>query len=167
MDTSWNWDYFKPAPEAGLAGEWGGYDSNYDAFERYVPGSDAPWGSSKYSGNMDDFYQQQLANALRQEQGYNNRAREAERIRMEALQNPQEAPPVDWSWAFGGKGLPDVQLGTGVPYGSEAEWLINPNYDLKKGMTNREVISALGPIWSEQENQRWQNWMAEDQPCLV
>lgn len=155
VDTSWNWDAFAPEPNAG--GQWGGYDPGYDAFERYVPGRDSPWGSAKYEGDNDAFYQQQLANALRQEQGYMNRMRESQRRAGESAQNPKGPMKMDWSWAFGGKGLPDVNVSPGTPGGAEqGGWQRNPYYGITPGMTNSEILGAIGHSLSPADQARWQ-----------
>lgn len=96
-DQSWKWDYFQPKSVG--AGEWGGYDQDYQAFERYQPGMDSPWGMPDIEGGNRDFYQQQFVNQLRDEQGYQNRERAAQMRRQEALESPAGNPNYADMWA--------------------------------------------------------------------
>lgn len=115
-DTSWNWDHFREKAPGDR--QWGGYDEDYQAFERYQPGDRSPWGMPNIEGGNRDFYQQQFANQLRDEQGYQNRERTAQRARERAEKNPYEHLMDDagsWDWAYGGKGLPEVTMGAGAP----------------------------------------------------
>ena len=110
-DTTWDWDYFRE--KAGGDRMWGGYDVDYQAFERYQPGMDSPWGMNNIEGNNFDFYQQQFVNLLRDEQGFDARQRESQRRAQDAYDNPYEAIEMDWSWANNGQGLPEVSVSTG------------------------------------------------------
>ena len=87
-------------------------------------------------GGNRDFYQQQFVNQLRDEQGFQNRERQAQELRNFAMENPYEAAPTDWSFANKGKGIRDVQMGTGqsVPSG------YNLNKGLSSGATNDEIF---------------------------
>jgi hypothetical protein len=117
-DTSWDWNYFRDRAPGDR--QWGGYDEDYQAFERYIPGMDSPWGLPNVKGGNEDFYQQQFLNQLRDEQGFRNRQRTAQMRSAEAAENPLFNPLTDpdadpWSWAYGGQGLPEVKMGTGQP----------------------------------------------------
>jgi hypothetical protein len=75
---------------------------------------------AQQTGSNKDFYAQQFNNMLRQSQGMQKSAI-ASGIRAQ-LENDasraasQQAPkPTDWSWAFGGKGLPQVRVNPGLP----------------------------------------------------
>jgi hypothetical protein len=135
-DTSWDWDAF--APKTRGDNSWGGYDQDYQAFERYQPGMDSPWGMPNVEGGNEEFYQQQFANQLRDEQGYQSRERAAQDRYQDALNNPFEAGPTDWSWANSGDGLGIVTEGTGR---------ISPkSYSLKdayKDMDNQSIWSDI------------------------
>jgi hypothetical protein len=133
VDTSWNWDAFAPKREGD--GAWGGYDTDYQAFERYQPGMDSPWGMPDVQGGNEAFYQQQFVNLLRDEQGFRNRQRESQRLYQEALDNPLEAPPIDWSWAYGGKGLKPVREGTGIPVTNDG-FIVNDRF---AGMSGADI----------------------------
>jgi len=136
QDTSWNWDHFVPKREGDSA--WGGYDEDYQAFERYQPGMDSPWGMDNLQGGNKDFYQQQFVNLLRDEQGYQNRERQAQERRQDAFENPTVAPAMDWSWANSGEGLKDVTLGTGQT--TPTSFTPNQAY---AGMNNQEVWNQM------------------------
>lgn len=114
-DTSWDWNFFRDKAPGDR--QWGGYDEDYQAFERYQPGMDSPWGMPNIEGGNEDFYQQQFVNALRDEQGYQNRERAAQMRRQEAEANPYEGIKGSemWDWAYGGKGLPEVRTNMGGP----------------------------------------------------
>jgi len=136
-DTSWDWDYFRD--KAGGDRQWGGYDADYQAFERYQPGMDSPWGMPNIEGNNNDFYQQQFVNLLRDEQGFDARQREAQRRQQEAFDNPYEAIEMDWSWANNGQGLPEIVMGTGVQ--GDKQYSLSNNFSTDS--TNNEVLSQL------------------------
>jgi hypothetical protein len=140
-DTSWNWDAFSPQNGSG---EWGGYDEDYQAFERYQPGMDSPWGMPNVEGGNEDFYQQQFVNLLRDEQGYQSRERQAQAERQDAFENPYAAAPTDWSWANGGQGLPSVVEGTGVMPGGERQ--LGSQYE---GLNNQEIFGQVAPQLSD------------------
>ena len=150
VDTSWNWDAFAPKRQGDAA--WGGYDEDYQAFERYQPGMDSPWGMPDIEGGNNDFYQQQFVNLLRDEQGFQSRERGAQAIRQDALDNPYEAAPTDWSWANSGEGLKDVQMGTGNPSRvATGEYQTNPNYSWDSDTTGSQILADIMPILSDAE----------------
>ena len=134
VDTSWDWSFFRD--RAPGERQWGGYDEDYQAFERYVPGMESPWGLPNVEGGNKDFYQQQFLNQLRDEQGYQNRERAAQMRRQEALNaEPQDISGEDmWSWAYGGQGLPDVTMGTGQSQPA--------GYDLNKAFQSGQATNA-------------------------
>jgi hypothetical protein len=150
-DTSWNWDAF--APKSPGDGAWGGYDQDYQAFERYQPGMDSPWGMPDVMGGNESFYQQQFVNQLRDEQGFQNRERSAQMRRQEAAENPYEAAPIDWSWANNGQGLPTVETAGGT-----ADNPTMSQYGLRDPFvagetTNREIYdAAMAAGWIEPNN---------------
>lgn len=121
-DTSWNWDAYRDRAPGDR--QFGGYDEDYQAFERYIPGMDSPWGLPNVKGGNEDFYQQQFLNQLRDEQGYRSRQKAAQKRSNQAALNPYEAVSADdvWSWANNGEGLRDVQMGGGAP---EVQWDLN------------------------------------------
>ena len=135
-DTSWDWDAF--APKTRGDNGWGGYDQDYQAFERYQPGMDSPWGMPDVEGGNKEFYAQQFVNQLRDEQGYQSRERAAQDRRQDALNNPFEAAPTDWSWANNGLGLKDVTMGGGEVIPSS--YSLNDQYD---GMSNIDIWNSV------------------------
>jgi hypothetical protein len=147
-DTSWDWDAFAPKREGD--GAWGGYDEDYQAFERYQPGMDSPWGMPNIEGGNTDFYQQQFVNQLRDEQGYQSRERAAQGRRQDALENPYEAGPMDWSKVNNGKGLGQVDISTGTPEDNRS-WGLAEGFT--EGMTQNEILSqaANWDGWGENE----------------
>ena len=157
-DTSWLWDSFKPKNTGD--GGWGGYDEDYQAFERYQPGMDSPWGMDNIEGGNRDFYQQQFVNQLRDEQGYQNRERAAQGRRMFAQNNPQEtdAQMGDWSWANNGKGLGQVDVSTGTPEDNR-QWGLNTGFN--SDMTNEEVVRRAFEFdtFSKDQQKNMQYWL--------
>ena len=161
-DTSWDWDYFKNKNEGDNA--WGGYDVDYGAFERYQPGQDTPWGMPNVEGGNDEFYQQQTANYMRDQQGFLNRQRNSQRAAYEAESNPYEnwmAGSNDWSWANNGKGLPTVTMGGGEPPPQ--------TFKLRQGFTrdtsNLGILNSLRSLdafSSEGDQEKFQNWSQTD-----
>jgi len=121
-DTSWNWDAYRDRAPGDR--QFGGYDEDYQAFERYIPGMDSPWGLPNVKGGNEDFYQQQFLNQLRDEQGYRSRQKAAQKRANQAALNPYEAVAAEdvWSWANNGEGLREVQMGGGAP---EVQWELN------------------------------------------
>jgi len=105
----WDWEVFQPGAPSMEGG--GGYDPNDYAFDRYVPGQESPWGIPDVQGGNRDFYRNQFVNLLKGEQNFQDRQRDADAQRQFALENPLEAPALDWSWAD----LPDR---TAQPAGS-------------------------------------------------
>ncbi len=158
VDTSWNWDAFAPKRNGDNA--WGGYDQDYQAFERYQPGQESPWGMPDVRGGNKEFYQQQFANLLRDDQGYRNRARTAQDAAQSAQDNPLDAPPTDWSWANGGQGLKDVTIGNGQT--APTSFSVNDTY---AGQTNREVwdsMKSLDAFSNRDTNEYMDNWFAKN-----
>jgi hypothetical protein len=138
VDTSWDWDAFKPKGQGD--GAWGGYDEDYQAFERYQPGMDSPWGMPNIEGGNEDFYRQQFVNQLRDEQGYRSRQRDAQGRRQDAIDNPIEAAPMDWSWANNGKGLGETQVSTGIQEDNRQYGL---GFGMDRDTTNTEFIRRM------------------------
>jgi hypothetical protein len=153
LDTSWDWSFFRDRAPGDR--QWGGYDEDYQAFERYVPGMDSPWGLPNVEGGNEDFYQQQFLNQLRDEQGYQNRERAAQMRRQESLANPQEsvAPEDMWSWAYGGQGLPDVQMGGSAP---AVNWDLNAAFT--PGQSTNEDILRWASSGDNSFSQKQRNW---------
>ena len=149
-DTSWNWDYFAPKQQGD--GAWGGYDQDYQAFERYQPGMKSPWGMPNLEGGNKEFYQQQFVNLLRDEQGYRARQKEAQGIRQDALNDPFTPPPSDqmFNWANGGKGLADVTVGGGQQ-STPVTWGLNSDYGITSDMNNRQAVGAMSQLLTPQE----------------
>ena len=155
-DTSWDWDAFAPKPQGANA--WGGYDQDYQAFERYQPGMDSPWGMPDTNGGNKAFYQQQFANQLRDEQGYQSRERAAQDRRQDAIDNPFEATPTDWSWANNGTGLGETVISSGTPEDNRV-WGLNEGFDTD--MTNADVLrkASMWEQWSGDDKKRFNNWL--------
>lgn len=161
-DTSWDWDYFKNKNQGDNA--WGGYDVDYGAFERYQPGQDTPWGMPSVEGGNDEFYQQQTANYMRDQQGFLNRQRNAQKAAYESQDNPYEnwmAGSNDWSWANNGKGLPTVTMGGGEPP--------SQTFKLRQGFTRDtsnlgilNSLSSLDAFSGEDDQERIANWSQTD-----
>ena len=139
-DTSWNWDAFSPKGE-GDSG-WGGFDEDYGAFERYQPGQDSPWGMPDVEGGNKNFYQQQFANMLRDEQGFRSRQKASQKAANRAALSPKEAPSMDdvWDWANLEEGVwydkTDTGGGSGVP--SSQQWMQTRPWE--KGATNESIL---------------------------
>jgi hypothetical protein len=148
-DTSWNWDYFREKAPGDR--QWGGYDTDYQAFERYQPGMESPWGMPNIKGGNTDFYQQQFVNALRDEQGFRNRQRQAQE--RAANYTPAEAPTTDemWSWAYGGRGLPDVKLGGGE---RENVWELGSQFTPGE-TTQADILRWAASNLGSKEDQNW------------
>jgi len=104
----WDWSYF--APKGYDNDGWGGYDRNYEAFEQYAPSGDSPWGNPSANNGNQNFYQQQFANMLRNEQGFQSLQRESQEAQQAALDTPFEPIIADWSWANNGAGLPEIEM---------------------------------------------------------
>ena len=77
-------------------------------------GEDSPWGNEGVEGGNSDFYRQQLNNLRAQEQGYQQSAIGAALRRDAESRNPAQMPADPWSWAYGGKGLPEVRVAGGT-----------------------------------------------------
>ena len=156
-DTSWDWGYFRD--KAGGDRMWGGYDEDYQAFERYQPGMDSPWGMPNIEGGNEDFYQQQFVNLLRDEQGFDARQRESQRRQQEAYDNPYEPAELDWTqFANSGQGLPEVVVGTGINP--------KPTYQLGNNFTKNttdgqvlETLKGLDIFNNESDQANFTNWL--------
>jgi hypothetical protein len=163
-DKSWKWDYFQPKNE-GDSG-WGGYDEDYNVFERYQPGADSPWGNPQGEGGNKEFYQQQFGNQLRDEQGYQSRERAAQQRRLRAISDDNQArrdgegtySPDFFSNMWESMGVTPNAVSGGDSNEGEGGSGFNPNYNLGKGSTNAEIIAGMGNIWTEGENQQWTDW---------
>ena len=140
-DMSWAWDYFQPK-EAG-AGEWGGYDEDYGAFERYQPGMDSPWGMPSVEGGNRDFYQQQFVNQLRDEQGYQNRERAAQMRRQEAADPANQTAPINYDDMWDSMGFQKSEaVGMDEEGNLRDGWQWNPALGDTTGMTNAQLLAA-------------------------
>ena len=141
-DTSWDWSFFRDKAPGDR--QWGGYDEDYQAFERYQPGMESPWGMPNIKGGNEDFYQQQFVNALRDEQGYRARQRESQEFAQYAEDNPYENQmDSTWDWAYGGRGLPEVKMGTG-----QAD---SPSYSLASQFDNESTFGDMIRYYSSQQ----------------
>ena len=161
QDKSWKWDYFQP--KSAGAGEWGGYDQNYGVFERYQPGQDSPWGMPDIEGGNREFYQQQFGNLLRDEQGYQNRERQAQHLRQIAQNNPPGAINYEDMWASMGI-TPNQAAQAGGEGGDPFAYFVNPNISgFEKGTTtNYDIFSALAPQLSSSAVNRFTEHFESD-----
>ena len=155
-DTSWDWDVFAPKPQGSHV--WGGFDKDYEAFERYMPGRESQWGNPNTQYGNKEFYQQQFANQLRDEQGYQSRERAAQSRRQDAINNPFEAAPTDWSWANNGAGLGKTVISSGTPEDNRA-WQLSEGFN--ESMTNADVLrqASTWEQWTNDEKQRFNRWL--------
>lgn len=137
-DTSWNWDFFRDKQPGDR--QWGGYDTDYQAFERYQPGMDSPWGMPNVKGGNEDFYQQQFVNQLKDEQSFRSRQREGQQRRAQIMrEDSKDINPQDmWSWAYGGQGMPEVKMGTGAV--EPQSWQINEAFTPGES-TNADILN--------------------------
>ena len=154
VNTSWNFtNPDRTAPDRGYEFYEGGYS----------PGTGSPWGTpAGGTGGNEEFYQKQFGNLLRQDQAYQGAAQAA----REAAAQPQpEADPFSWDQVSGYLGpeawymRPDKDGNTPYVPGSQpggGEWGFNPDYSFQRGMTNQEILSQLGNIWTPTENEFWQ-----------
>lgn len=116
------------APNAGL--DW-----------NYYPGEGATWGLGG-AGDNREFYARQFNNLLG-ETHHNRQQQLAAALRAENAPEP-EAYQSDWSWAFDGQGLPQVQVAQG-PIGDEGGGYA---YQLREGITpgvstNKQITDIL------------------------
>lgn len=120
-----------PAPvEPGAGLDW-----------NYYPGEGATWNIDGASGNRE-FYARQFNNLLG-ETHYNRQQQLAAALRAENQAAPEQ-PQNDWSWAFDGQGLPQVQVAQG-PIGDEGGGYA---YQLREGITpgvstNKQITDIL------------------------
>ena len=152
-DTSWDWNYFRDKAPGDR--QWGGYDEDYQAFERYQPGMDSPWGMPNIAGGNEDFYQQQFVNQLRDEQGFRNRQRQADANRQQVAHEqatgtgyykPIEADEM-WSWTD----LPEVQQGGGARTNT---WDLNQRFSSGQ-TTNAEILRWASENLGSSGDQKW------------
>jgi hypothetical protein len=118
---------------------------------------DSPWGMPNLEGGNKDFYQQQFVNQLRDEQGYQSREREAQGRRQDAIDNPFEAAPTDWSWANNGKGLGQTTTSTGIQEDNRA-WGMGEGFS--EGMTQNDInTTAMNwDGWDENARDKFNYW---------
>jgi hypothetical protein len=65
------------------------------------------------------------------------------------LNDPFEAPPMDWSQVNNGQGLKDVNVSDGSNQQQITEWGLNPN--LTSDMTNAQMVSGLSGVLSDDD----------------
>lgn len=93
-----------------------------------------------FSGRHKDFYDTQFNNLLTQQQSFQDKQLQAALRHEQATQNPAQPDAVDWSWANGGQGLPEV-VTAGQP-----DWVLQQG--LGPNATNLDVIDRLYPTLS-------------------
>lgn len=108
-----------------------------------------------FAGQHKDFYDTQFRNLSAQQQSFQDDQIRAAMRRQAAIDNPQQAAPVDWSWANDGQGLPNVQVSQGDAY------TMNPT--IQPGMTNQQLFDAFVPRLS----QGAQDWFANMDPSVA
>jgi hypothetical protein len=119
-----------------------------------LPGQDSPWGNPNLEGGNEQFYQQQFAKLLRQDQQFQADQAAAIAARAEAQANPQPVAPNDWSWLEGG--LPNVSVG-----GAEPSWDWASGIERGDGTTNQELYSQISSNLTPQTRQFFQDhWSA-------
>ena len=137
-----------PAPvEPGAGLDW-----------NYYPGEGATWNIDGASGNRE-FYARQFNNLLG-ETHYNRQQQLAAALRAENQPAPEQ-PQNDWSWAFGGQGLPQVLVAEGVDDQNPGS-----TYQLREGIipgvtTNSQIanlIASQGLIGEKDKELFEQHW---------
>lgn len=144
-----------PGGDPGTVAPGGGYTPNpqIPQFGGVNPGvSSDMWTRSfdegaGFAGQHKDFYDTQFRNLLAQQQNFQDDQIRSNMLRQAAEANPQQPEAVDWSWANEGRGLPDVQVGTG------ADWTLSEN--LRPGAPNQWVVERLGPQLSNEAQDFW------------
>ena len=96
------------------------------------------------SSSNKDFYQKQFQDMRTQEAGNDMRELGAAIRAQEAANAPAPEATDPWGWA----NLPEVQMGGSVG-ATPIEWGLNPN--ITSGMTNQQVVGALGGIFNTDE----------------
>lgn len=141
VDTSWDFDPFRPSSPSGGFGPGSGGMSPQPGENPFTAplelGRDSPWGDPNVAGGNQDFYRQQL-DRLNFQQQHRQADEIASAIRREAAQSvPRETFQADWSWTD----LPEVRVAG------------QPNWQLNQGVgpnaTNIDVIDRLVPSLSE------------------
>jgi len=114
-----------------------------------APAPNVPLQGYESSSNKD-FYQQQFANMqadqMRQ-QGQNAALRE------QAAQ-PSQASADPWAWT----NLPETVVNENT--GTDG-FALNSNYGFTPQTTNADIVSSLGPIWSEEEKNLQQGFLQD------
>ncbi len=147
-DTSWDWG------QGPVTGEYFGSPPTNTA--QTMPGQDSPWGVPDTPGGNKEFYRQQFSNLLSQQNDFQKAQQQAALIRQEAANNPQESDITGWQdRAYGGKGIPKIQMGTGQP--SVVSHQFNDAYagmglgDIFDQVKNRSVFNSSQSSKSQEE----------------
>lgn len=104
-----------------------------------------------FSGRNKEFYDTQFSNLLAQQQGFQDNQLLAAMKHQNAVNNPQQPTAVDWSWANGGQGLPEVNV-AGQP-----SWALQ--HGLGPDATNLDVINRVYPTLSVDAQDFWTRHM--------
>ena len=115
--------------------------------------------------SVNSFDESQLQGLISQESNYQNKANEARDIRTAAANAPKKpfVPSMDnWNWAYGGQGIPEVEL---TPFDSsegETSSLYSLGYGLTPESSNMDIMSAvrdLDNFDNPEDQERFQSWM--------
>jgi len=120
--------------------------------------------------SVNSFDESQLQGLINQESNYQNKANEARDIRTAAANSPSQpfVPSMDnWDWAYGGKGIPEVEI---MPFNSTEEDTsggLSSSYDLGYGLTPESsnmdimnIVMGLDKFDNPQDQEKFTNWMA-------
>lgn len=168
------------APTGGVLGsvfdDFKNWDSGYGEPDQtnfstdFRLGEDSPWGNKGIEGGNRDFYRKQLNNLRAQEQGYQDQSIAAALRRHAAANQPAELPADPWSWAYGGKGLPEVKVGGGTiePDSGGGDPFLPPSgnppaYSLRSNIIPGETSNAdIARLYSNKSEDELRPWF-EDQ----
>ena len=116
--------------------------------------------------SVNSFDESQLQGLISQESNYQNKANEARDIRTAAANAPKKpfVPSMDnWNWAYGGQGIPEVEV---TPFDSpegETSSSYNLGYGLTPESSNMDIMSAvrgLDKFDNQPDQDKFNAWMA-------
>ena len=116
--------------------------------------------------SVNSFDESQLQGLISQESNYQNKANEARDIQTAAANAPKKpfVPSMDnWNWAYGGQGIPEVEV---TPFDSP-EGETSSSYNLGYGLTPESsnmdimnIVMGLDKFDNPQDQEKFTNWMA-------
>jgi hypothetical protein len=140
----------------------GEYSPEYNAFSKYQPGGESPWGNPQQGGGNNQFYQQQFANLLQGDQNFQAQQQQSQLAKAAAIRDRPESEPFDYDAMWAGRGVTPSQT---VQGDGDNTYSWNRIPGITPGeTTNRELVNLIGSVdgFTEEEMGHWSQLFKEN-----